>query len=495
MKPPVRVVCSECLQSLELVPDGMGRWPTLCPSCGGTIDSQLSGLSTPETRLECVSPTTDPPFGQETPWTEVWQKGTLGTFNRFQIREELGDGGFGRVFKAYDPRLDRDVALKVLKQVDPGERVRKRFFREARAAARLNHPRIAVVHDAGSENGWCWVAFEYVVGQTLSRWIEQQGKPDLVTCVRIIRDLADALAHAHGRGVFHRDLKPANIMIDAAGQPHLIDFGLSRFDDVDSDLTRDGAIVGTPMYMAPEQENGQSHQADGRSDLFSLGVIFYELITGHRFRETPSAPLPWGGSGRPANAPPLTITSPRTRNRQIPAELERICLKVLAKDPADRYQNASAFMHDLDGWLGTRHHVNALSFPVTTMVLGIVGCLFLAVASLVLKDYLHGTRGGEPTSALASHLIDESVRVSSPAGSEAVVDPAGIYYCTETVKLRPYEWKKSSYHPYKECGALRRGKPVSLDGAEVKRMGLHLCQVCAPRWAAEHARNAPAQPR
>src|SRR5207237_5772920 len=128
---------------------------------------------------------------------------------------------------------------------------------------------IVGVHDAGCDDGRCWIAYEFVGGRTLTRHLDQQ-KVDILAAARITRDLADALNHAHREGVFHRDLKPANVIIDATGRPHLIDFGLARRADLDSDLTRDGAILGTPAYLSPEHAGGRSNLADERSDVLSL---------------------------------------------------------------------------------------------------------------------------------------------------------------------------------------------------------------------------------
>ena len=282
MSAPVRMVCGGCLRSVEVPPGLAGETSNLCPYCGREIDSQQDNARTQtgmtqghEGMLEAEPSASDSSLD----WTETWSRGSLGSLGRFQLRERLGDGGFGQVFLAFDPRLDRDVALKVLKQPDPNERVMERFFREARAAARLDHPNIVAVHDAGFANGRCWVAFHFVSGRPLN-WYRDQHRLDPPTAARTLRDLADAVDHAHRQGVLHRDIKPANVLIDDLGRPRLIDFGLARRSDLDSSLTHDGAVVGTPAYMSPEQALGFSSQVDERSDVFSLGVIFFEVLSG-----------------------------------------------------------------------------------------------------------------------------------------------------------------------------------------------------------------------
>ena len=310
MSAPVRMVCGGCLRSVEVSPGLAGETSNLCPYCGREIDSQQDDIDSQqddietqtrmtqglEGMLEAEPSASDSSLG----WTETWSRGSLGSLGRFQLRERLGEGGFGQVFLAFDPRLDRDVALKVLKQPDPNERVMERFFREARAAARLDHPNIVAVHDAGFENGRCWVAFHFVSGRPLN-WYRDQHRLDPPTAARILRDLADAVDHAHRQGVLHRDIKPANVLIDDLGRPRLIDFGIARRSDLDSSLTHDGAVIGTPAYMSPEQALGFSSQVDERSDVFSLGVIFFEVLRGER----PYSAASRSGPSNEAAEPPL----------------------------------------------------------------------------------------------------------------------------------------------------------------------------------------------
>lgn len=306
----------ECLQSLDsLAPANI---PELAPTMIGNGAPAVSAGSSPA---------------------------ATGSFGKYDLLGELGRGGMGVVYKARQRDLNRLVALKMILASDwaSAEEI-ARFQAEARAAARLRHRNIVGIHDVGEELGRHFFAMDYVEGQSLAAVVAKQPlEPE--QAARWMVSIAQAVDHLHAQGLIHRDLKPSNILIDAEGEPMVTDFGLAKMFDADGGGTRTGAILGTPSYMSPEQAAGRNSLVGVRSDVYSLGAMLYEMLSGRPpFREeNPLDTLVQVLEGEPTLLRQIVATIPR--------ELELICFKCLEKDPARRYASAADLAADLTRYL------------------------------------------------------------------------------------------------------------------------------------------------
>src|SRR5687768_3539984 len=265
--------------------------------------------------------------------TQVWS-------GRYELVRKLARGGMAEVFLARDLLLDRPVALKVLyPELSRDPTFVERFRREAQAAANLSHPNIVSVYDWGEEDGTYFIVMEYVEGRTLAQIVSDEGPllPDRAADVAI--DVAGALGFAHRNGVVHRDVKPGNVLSSPLGQVKVADFGIARAVSTEENLTQAGTVMGTATYFSPEQARGE--QVDPRSDVYSLGVVLYELLVGDP---------PFKGDSPVAVAYKHVQEQaelPTTRNPRIPVALEAVTMKALAKNPANRYASAEELAADL----------------------------------------------------------------------------------------------------------------------------------------------------
>jgi eukaryotic-like serine/threonine-protein kinase len=314
--------------------------------------------------------------------------------DRYEVGRLLGAGGMAEVFEGRDRLLARRVAIKVLQAQfarDPSFLIR--FKREAQAAASLSHPNIVGVYDTGTEDGTHFIVMEYVDGRTLKEVIRAEGPLYPERAAEICADVCLALSAAHARGLIHRDIKPGNVMLTPEGKVKVMDFGIARATTSET-ITQTAAVVGTAQYISPEQAQGQT--VDYRSDLYSLGCCLYEMLTGT---------VPFTG------ATPVAIayrhvredpTPPRQLNPDVPAPLEAICLKAMAKLPDNRYQTAAEFQDDLERFRSGRP---VLATP-------------LLDAAATTQAIPRGDGGADQTAMLGGVPADRATRYAEPYEEE-----------------------------------------------------------------------------
>jgi hypothetical protein len=267
---------------------------------------------------------------------------------RYRILGRLGAGGMGTVYKAQDPQLKRIVALKLPRFDGPAQGLAlrvQRFQREARAAASIRHPHVCPIYDVGEHEGQPYVVMAYIEGESLATHLARQGRyENPYQAVELIRQVLDALEAVHSHGIIHRDLKPSNILLDTTGRAILTDFGLARPTDDTEGLTSEGVVLGTPAYMAPEQASSQPRLVGPWTDLYSLGVILYQMLTGR---------LPFEGTALQVIAQILHDSAPLPSNLRpdLDPALEAMVRKAMAQVPQERYQSAIQFGEALERWV------------------------------------------------------------------------------------------------------------------------------------------------
>jgi eukaryotic-like serine/threonine-protein kinase len=269
----------------------------------------------------------------------------LKTLGRYTIKGVLGQGAMGLVYDGHDPKLNRRVAIKTILtgklSPDAAKMANMRFQREVRAVARLNHGNVVQVYDFGHEGELAYIVMEFIQGKELKDSFDRNERFDLKTVFRLMGELLAALDFAHEAGIIHRDVKPANVMVDSAGHAKLTDFGVARVTEPEGDQsekTRAGTIVGTPSYMSPEQIQGQP--IDRRSDIFSAGIIFYQLLTWQK----PFTGGQWELAKKIIEDDPVWPSA----LMEIPADIDRIVARALAKQPERRYETARKFAEAIE---------------------------------------------------------------------------------------------------------------------------------------------------
>jgi WD40 repeat protein/serine/threonine protein kinase len=415
--------CAECCEELARLSAESDEFVQLVVDAKARQPAPVHSGETPSPSDTSAEPGSD--------HTELTSLALTRRVGRFEILGHLGEGGFGLILLAYDPRLRREVAVKVPRLgslLSPA--LRERFLREARAAGALDHPNIVPIHEAGEADNVCYIASAYCRGPNLAVWLKQRNEPvPFRMAAWLVAELAAGVEHAHGRGVLHRDLKPSNVLLEPLGEgrsadeagdfgfmPRISDFGLARLQNEDGDATASHAVLGTANYMAPEQALGRSHSVGRAADVYALGAILYELLTGR---------APFAGDSELDTLQRVGIEEPvgpvRLRPRT-PRDLETICLKAMAKEPRRRYPTAFELASDLRRFLASEpiqaRPVGGIERtwrwsrrrPALAVAIALVLTLLTTVTALSISFGVYQTRAKDNLAEVASELRRERIQ-------------------------------------------------------------------------------------
>src|SRR5438477_2969017 len=336
-------ICRNCgAKIFSDAPEGLCTGCVLEAAIGGAGDSPAVASAKVDDRDSAEKDNANAAPGKEK--TARVEK-MLGELGDYELLDEIGRGGQGVVFRARQKSLSRTVALKIISLGQWASKAHlKRFRREAEAAASLDHPGIVPIYEVGERDGQCYFSMKFIEAGQLDEVIKREPMP-IRRAVDLIAKVARTVHYAHEHGILHRDIKPGNILLDGKGEPHLTDFGLARLVETESTVTRTMEVLGTPSYMAPEQAVGNNARISSATDVYGVGAVLYQLLTGQP---------PFAGGTTYETIRLLLDTEPRQPrllNPKVDRDLATICLMCLEKDPQRRYSSALALAEDLDRWL------------------------------------------------------------------------------------------------------------------------------------------------